>query len=576
MVARPALQRPVLVAAFRGWNDGGQGATLAAGYLARIWDAQRFADIDPESFVDFQANRPHVSLDEGLTRRIEWPENAFYHARVPGTERDVVLLLGVEPSLRWKTFCQLVVDLARDLEVELIVTLGSLLADVPHTRAAPVTGAASDPELVASLGLQHSRYEGPTGIVGVLQDACRREGLPAASLWAAVPHYVSLAPSPRAARALCDRLGQLLDIPIDTTELAEAEEEYVEQVTEAIQTDETGETAEYVAELEKRTDELDLEEHEDLPSGDSLAAELTRFLRERDADARTATTRPESSRTVSRCSSRRIGLRVEAVDDLVRLGQAAPRAPEPSTAAQRIPAALAAATPSGVSSKTSTSAGSIPAEPGQRHQVALRIGLRPRHVLRGDGEREVGNEAGGGEDAVEHMALAVVTIPTGTQRRGGGDRLSRGLRANRRAVAGRGEEARDALLDELRVALAEPHPHALLVGQAGELPEVLLARDRAAARGVELAVDLEPDRLVVRERAVEVEEDRPRRSRRGGERAAAAARPLRRRRSRPCRGCCRARRQARPRRARGRTPSGAIPPVTSRRRPGRSGRSAPR
>ena len=282
MVGKPALQRPVLVAAFRGWNDGGQGATLAAGYLARIWDAERFADIDPENFVDFQANRPQVSLDEGLTRRIEWPENAFFHASVPGTERDVVLLLGVEPSLRWQTFCRLVVDLARDLDVELLVTLGSLLADVPHTRAAPVTGAASDPELVASLGLQHSRYEGPTGIVGVLQDACRREGLPAASLWAAVPHYVSLAPSPRAARALCDRLAQLLDVPIDTAELADAEQNYVEQVTEAIASDESGETAEYVAGLEKRTDELDLEEHE--VSGDSLAAELTRYLRERDAE----------------------------------------------------------------------------------------------------------------------------------------------------------------------------------------------------------------------------------------------------------------------------------------------------
>jgi proteasome assembly chaperone (PAC2) family protein len=284
MVDRPALQRPVLVAAFRGWNDGGQGATLAAGYLAQIWNAERFADIDPENFVDFQANRPLVSLDEGLTRRIEWPENAFYHARVPGTERDVVLLLGVEPNLRWRTFCQLVVDLARDLNVELLVTLGSLLADVPHTRAAPVTGAASDPELVESLGLQHSRYEGPTGIVGVLQDACRREGIAAASLWAAVPHYVSLAPSPRAARALCGRLAQLLDLPIDTSELADAEEEYVEQVTEAIQSDETGETAEYVKSLESRTDELDLEEHENLPSGDSLADELTQFLRERDAE----------------------------------------------------------------------------------------------------------------------------------------------------------------------------------------------------------------------------------------------------------------------------------------------------
>jgi proteasome assembly chaperone (PAC2) family protein len=280
MLGRPELERPVLVAAFRGWNDGGQGATLAAGYLARLWSADKFAEIEPEGFVDFQANRPHVSLDESLTRRIEWPENSFYSSRTTGG-RDVVLLLGVEPNLRWRTFCGLVIDLARDLDVQLVVTLGSLLADVPHTRAAPVTGAASDPQLVADLGLQHSRYEGPTGIVGVLQDACRHAGMPAASLWAAVPHYVSLAPSPRAARALCDRLGALLEIPIDTAELAEAEETYAAQVTEAVASD--PETAEYVAELERRTDDLDLEEHEDLPSGDTLAAELTRFLREREA-----------------------------------------------------------------------------------------------------------------------------------------------------------------------------------------------------------------------------------------------------------------------------------------------------
>ena len=280
---RPSLDRPVLIAAFRGWNDGGQGATLAGGYLARVWSAERFADIDPEGFVDFQSNRPQVSLDEGLTRTIEWPENAFYHARIPGTDRDAILLLGVEPSLRWRTFCALVVQLARDAGSELVVTLGSLLADVPHTRAAPVTGAASDPALVESLGLQHSRYEGPTGIVGILQDACREAGLPAASLWAAVPHYVSLAPSPRAARALCDRLATLLDVPIDTAELAEAEEAYSEQVTEAVSSD--ADTAAYVEELERRTDELDLEEHENLPSGDTLAAELTRFLRERDEES---------------------------------------------------------------------------------------------------------------------------------------------------------------------------------------------------------------------------------------------------------------------------------------------------
>ncbi len=291
LVSRPTLERPVLIAAFRGWNDGGQGATLAGGYLARVWEAERFGEIDPEGFVDFQANRPHVSLDEGLTRTIDWPENVFYHARIPGTERDAILLLGVEPSLRWRTFSGLVLELAQDFGVDLVVTLGSLLADVPHTRAAPVTGAASDPALVESLGLQHSRYEGPTGIVGVLQDACRNGGIPAASLWAAVPHYVSLAPSPRAARALCDRLGSLLDVPIDTTELAEAEETYSEQVTEAVSSD--AETSAYVEELERRTDELDLEEHEELPSGDSLAAELTRFLRERDEESDDDSTREQ-------------------------------------------------------------------------------------------------------------------------------------------------------------------------------------------------------------------------------------------------------------------------------------------
>ena len=279
---RPELARPVLVAAFRGWNDGAQAATLAAGYLAKTWAAERFAEVDPETFFDFQATRPHVSLEEGLTRRIDWPETGFYHARPDGLDRDVVLLLGIEPNLRWRTFSELVVGLARDLGVELMITLGALLADVPHTRPAPVTGSATDEELVERLGLSASRYEGPTGIVGVLQDTCRREGIPAASLWAAVPHYVSLAPSPRAARALCDRLGQLLDVPVDTTELVEAEQSYSEQVTEAVSTDE--ETAAYVAELERRTDELDLEEHEDLPSGDTLAAELTQFLRERDAE----------------------------------------------------------------------------------------------------------------------------------------------------------------------------------------------------------------------------------------------------------------------------------------------------
>jgi proteasome assembly chaperone (PAC2) family protein len=276
---RPELRRPVLIAAFRGWNDGGQGATLAGGYLTRLWEAERFAEIDPDFFYDFQSVRPQVTLEEGLTRKLEWPENAFYHAPIPGLDRDAVILLGVEPNLRWRAFCELVVGLARDLGVELVVTLGALLADVPHTRPAPVTAAASDPGLMEEHGLEPSRYEGPTGIVGVLLDDCRRAGMQSLSLWAAVPHYVSLAPSPRAALALCRRLGELLGADVELDELERAAVEYSEQVSEAVSAD--AETAAYVEELERRVDLL--EAADDLPSGESLAAELTRYLREREA-----------------------------------------------------------------------------------------------------------------------------------------------------------------------------------------------------------------------------------------------------------------------------------------------------
>jgi proteasome assembly chaperone (PAC2) family protein len=275
---RPQLTRPVLVASFRGWNDGGQGASMANAFLSRVWRAERFASIDSENFFDFQSTRPHVTLDEGTVRRIDWPENVFEFARPSGSERDTVLLLGTEPGLRWRTFAGIVSGLAKDLGVELVVTLGALLADVPHTRPAPVTASASDATLMKELGVQPSRYEGPTGIVGVLHDACRAEGIPSVSLWAAVPHYVSLTPSPRAAKALCDRLGTLLDVPLDTSELETASEAYIQQVSEAVAADE--ETAAYVEELEGRID--DVVEESDLPSGDALAAELTRFLRERE------------------------------------------------------------------------------------------------------------------------------------------------------------------------------------------------------------------------------------------------------------------------------------------------------
>jgi proteasome assembly chaperone (PAC2) family protein len=281
---RPSLNDPVLIAAFRGWNDGGQGASLAGGFLARAWQAERFADIDPEGFYDFQATRPHVSLVDGITRRIDWPENVFLHAPLPGTDRDVILLLGIEPNVRWRTFTDLVVGLAEDFNVQLVVTLGSLLADVPHTRSSPVTGSATDPKLVEALGLSTSRYEGPTGIVGVLHEACRRADLASVSLWAAVPHYVSLTPNPRAGKAICDRLAEVLEAELDTSELDEAIATYTEQVSEAVSDD--PETAAYVEALESRVDAAEEEAEEsaeDLPSGDALAEALTQYLREQES-----------------------------------------------------------------------------------------------------------------------------------------------------------------------------------------------------------------------------------------------------------------------------------------------------
>jgi predicted ATP-grasp superfamily ATP-dependent carboligase len=198
------------------------------------------------------------------------------HAPIPGLDRDAVILLGIEPNMRWQRFADLVAGLAEEVGVELVVTLGSLLADVPHTRPSPVTGSASDQQLIDELGLERSRYEGPTGIVGVLHDAFYRRGIAAASLWAAVPHYVSLAPSPRAALALCERLGSLLGVSLDTTELQEAADAYAEQVSQAVASD--SETAAYVEELERRSDDL---AQQDI-SGETLAAELTRFLRDRE------------------------------------------------------------------------------------------------------------------------------------------------------------------------------------------------------------------------------------------------------------------------------------------------------
>jgi predicted ATP-grasp superfamily ATP-dependent carboligase len=273
---RPQLARPVMVAAFEGWNDAADAASGAVTWLRHRWSASRFASIEPEEFYDFQVTRPLVSLVEGKTRRISWPANDCFTAHVEEVGRDVVLVSGVEPNLKWKTFCAALVDVARETGCEMVVTLGALLADVPHTKPIRLTGTAADPELIERLGLQHSRYEGPTGIVGVLHDACRQSGIPSVSLWAPVPHYVASPPNPKATRALIERLSELLGIPVGVGDLAESAIAWENRVNELVTSD--PDVASYVRQLEERDAEA-LDE-DDLPTGESLAEELEKFLRE--------------------------------------------------------------------------------------------------------------------------------------------------------------------------------------------------------------------------------------------------------------------------------------------------------
>jgi len=279
-----SLRSPVLIAAFKGWNDAGDAASFAAEHLSRVWDADRVASIDPEEFYDFQAVRPHVELIDGVTRKISWPSNDFYAARLSGAPGDALLLLGTEPSHRWRTFTDLVVSVAEKHEVSLVITLGSLLADVPHSREVPITGTAGDQDLIDSLGLQRSRYEGPTGIVGVLHDGCARRGIGSASIWAAVPHYLAVTPNPKAALALVDKTVSLVKAAADISELERAAQVYEERVSEIVASDE--DVAGYVTLLEERADERDDEDEieiADLPSGDALAEELEKYLRDREA-----------------------------------------------------------------------------------------------------------------------------------------------------------------------------------------------------------------------------------------------------------------------------------------------------
>jgi len=271
--SHPRLRNPILIAAFEGWNDAGDAATGAAEFLRDRWEARPFAEIDPEDFYDFTETRPRVRLDDELEREIEWPRNEISAASVPGVDRDVALIIGTEPQLKWRTYCEQVLAVAEQTGAGMVLTLGALLAEVAHSRPVSVIGTATDPDVIETMDLQRSTYQGPTGIVGVLQDLCQRNGIPSASLWAAVPTYVPNAPSPKAALALVERTTGLLEVGITTTDLEIAAASYERQVTEVVESDE--ETAEYVRSLEERYD--DGEEPED-PA--SLVEEIERFLRD--------------------------------------------------------------------------------------------------------------------------------------------------------------------------------------------------------------------------------------------------------------------------------------------------------
>lgn len=272
--AHPELREPVVIAAFEGWNDAGDAATTAARYLIERWQAGQVADIDPEEFYDFTSTRPNVSLDDDGLRHIDWPSTEIHAATIPDTDKDVLIIVGSEPQLRWRTYTGELTEIARSQRARLCITLGALLAEVPHTRPTPVVGTAYELDVVAGLELQPSRYEGPTGIVGVLHDAWRRAGLRSASLWATVPSYVPGAPSPKAALALIERTAAMLETWIATTDLEIATASYERQVTELVEADE--ETATYVSSLEARHDE----DPPSVPSAESIAEEVERFLRE--------------------------------------------------------------------------------------------------------------------------------------------------------------------------------------------------------------------------------------------------------------------------------------------------------
>jgi len=267
------LRDPLVLAAFEGWNDAGDAASSAVDHLVTVWGATLLGAVDPDEFYDFQVNRPTVSLVDGLARRITWPTTRLYLCSPPGSRRDVVLMRGVEPNMRWRAFCAELLGAVHDLQASLVVTLGALLADTPHTRPVQVSGTAGDEGTALRVGLERSRYEGPTGILGVFQDAADRAGVPAVSFWAAVPHYVAQPPCPKATLALLRRVEDLLDVAVPMGELPEEARAWETHVDELARED--SDVAEYVRSLESREPASELPE----ASGDAIAKEFERYLR---------------------------------------------------------------------------------------------------------------------------------------------------------------------------------------------------------------------------------------------------------------------------------------------------------
>jgi proteasome assembly chaperone (PAC2) family protein len=281
----PLLRNPVMVMAFSGWNDAAEGASGAIEHLLSIWHEeegqivpQLIADVESEDFYDYQVNRPQVSIDDSAIRSLTWPSTQIFSIEIPSMARDLVIVTGVEPSMRWKSFTTDLLDLADDLEVSLVITLGSLLADAPHSRPITVTGTGVHPNIAERLGVAVSKYEGPTGILGIVQDGCMRRGIDAISLWAAVPHYASNSPSPKASLALINALEDFLDISIPLGHLQKAADEWEKTVDELAAED--SDVAEYIRALEESKDAAELPE----VSGDSIAKEVERYLRRRSDD----------------------------------------------------------------------------------------------------------------------------------------------------------------------------------------------------------------------------------------------------------------------------------------------------